>query len=577
MHFKSMYPDIPPLPPGNIHNLCLRRPDQADWPDYTVQIEAKTGKSRTFREFIQRVDYAATALGGPFNKGCLGLCAEKNDIIGIMSENSMDYVTFVHACLAIATPFALISSYSTRFELKHALQLSKSTCLFVDDKFIPLVLPVAKELGISSKKIYVMSGHVSGRKSFAQMIDEVRIKKVEKVGVKEATEDTLAYLVFSSGTSGLPKAVMLSHGNIKVSFGQMIVLAQEVAEVYTPPEPKTPDGLPKTLAFLPMHHSYGLHTYCFRAFVAPNTMVILPKWNTDLALSVIPKYKVTHLPLIPSVVHQLVHHPKTAKTDFSSVMMVGCGAAYLPVELGQRMAAIIPVEANFAEGYGMSECSISAVTQPHPGTLGGRGKKVLGTTGILLPGMEARIVREDGSGADVDEVGELWLKGPNIALGYWNNEKANRETFVDGWLHTGDRFRVDKDGYFFYADRAKDTLKVSGAQVSPVEIENVLLLHPQRIIQDATVAGVSGGRTSDEKVPRAWVVLSQSGKKMGAGAVVKELERWHQENLSRYKWLRGGIEVVKELPKNPTGKTLRRVLQDKYEREVASGKVKGKL
>lgn len=212
-------------------------------------------------------------------------------------------------------------------------------------------------------------------------------------------------------------------------------------------------------------------------------------------------------------------------------------------------------------------------------------KRIPGCTGVLIPGMEARILRDDGSDADVNEVGELYLKGGNIAMGYWNNEKATREAFVDGWLRTGDKFRVDEEGYFLYvsfvsvatcntkhdldsfADRAKvgsdffvgnillthrhwlcqDTLKVSGTQVSPVEIENVLLSHPGGIITDATVAGVSGGRTSDEKVPRAWVVLSESGKKIGAAAAIKELETWYQENLSKYKWLRGGIEVVRQV------------------------------
>ncbi|KAG6807026.1 hypothetical protein H0H93_002064, partial [Arthromyces matolae] len=129
--------------------------------------------------------------------------------------------------------------------------------------------------------------------------------------------------------------------------------------------------------------------------------------------------------------------------------------------------------------------------------------------------MEARIVRDDGTEADFNEPGELWLRSPCIALGYWNNEKATQETFIDGWLHTGDKFSVTEEGYFFFADRAKDTLKVSGSQVSPVEIENCLLAEPRHLITDVTVAGVSGGRTSDEKVPRAWVVLSDAGKQLG--------------------------------------------------------------
>jgi acyl-CoA synthetase (AMP-forming)/AMP-acid ligase II len=196
--------------------------------------------------------------------------------------------------------------------------------------------------------------------------------------------------------------------------------------------------------------------------------------------------------------------------------------------------------------------------------------------------MEARILREDGSEASINEPGELFLRGGNVALGYRKNRMANEELFIDGWLRTGDRFRVDEEGNFLsvpfdpfhcavidysvysYNDRTKvryfsffdiynylvflqDILKVSGMQVSPVEIEGVLLLQPDKLITDVTVAGVSGGRLAGEKVPRAWIVLSEVGKKRGASEVVKHLDSWCRKNLSRYKWLRGGIEVVAEV------------------------------
>ncbi|KAF9459208.1 hypothetical protein BDZ94DRAFT_1268837 [Collybia nuda] len=575
MYLKSPYPDVPPIPELNAHHLFFGRPDQAEWPeDFTLHIDVKTGRKRTYREFVQRVRQGATALGTPVSDGGLGLTGGEGEIVGIMSDNSMDYITIVHSLLAITTPFALISSYSTPFELKHALELSKATRLFVNARLLPMLLPVAKKAGIPSSKIHILGGKAKGRKSFSELIDDTR--RIQSIAPRPAKKDTLAYLVFSSGTSGLPKAVMISHGNIVYSLAQSVVVGQATAEVYQPPPPKTPEGIPVGLGFLPLHHTYGLHAYCFRAFLTPATLLIMARWDIEVALKAIPKYRVSSIGLIPSVVHQLVNHPSIHKVDFSSVQFMGSGAAYLPPELSAKLTSLVPKDATFTEGYGMSEATIAAVTQPFPGSLGGRMKRVSGCTGVLLPGMEGRIVRDDGSEADVNEVGELYLKSPNIAMGYWNNEKATRETFVDGWLRTGDKFRVDEEGYFFFADRAKDTLKVSGIQVSPVEIENVLLSHPKGIITDATVAGVSGGRTSDEKVPRAWVVLGEAGKKMGAAAAIKELEGWHQENLSKYKWLRGGIEVVKQIPKSPTGKVLRRILQDKYEHQVAK-KAKAKL
>ncbi|KAF9564169.1 acetyl-CoA synthetase-like protein [Agrocybe pediades] len=628
MYIKSLYPNPPPLPQVNAHYIFFKRPDQAAWPNFTVHIdpvesmaEAKAGPPTIspanptgrlmYNDYVRNIEDLSTGLAASVEDGGLGLegwdaevkpesvsVKGGKEIVGIMSENSSEYITLVHALLRVTVPFALISSYSTPFELKHAFKLSKVTRLFVDEKFLAAVLPVAKEVGLSADRIYIIKeGGVKKatktRKSFRSIIANVRTRKLPTVDIRPATKDTLAYLVFSSGTSGLPKAVMISHGNLIYSVAQSIVVQQAVSEVYTPPVPQNSEGLPVTLAFLPLHHTYGLHSYCFRACLVPSTLVILPKWDVKVALDAIPRYKISSLTLIPSVVHQLVNHPAIEKADFSTVLSVGSGAAYLPPELGEKMSKLLPAEAQFMEGYGMSEATIAAITQPFNGMLGGKTKRIPGCTGILLPGMEARLFKTDDATPPSDptaptdadcglnEPGELWLRSANIALGYWNNPKANRETFIAGWLRTGDRFRVDAEGNFWFADRAKDTLKVSGAQVSPVEIEDCLLSHPAGIIIDATVAGVSGGRTSDEKVPHAWVVLSAVGKDTSKGwgkeKVLQELDRWHKENLSKYKWLRGGIEVVDEIPKSPTGKVLRRVLQDRYEKQAKKGKGKSKV
>jgi len=226
------------------------------------------------------------------------------------------------------------------------------------------------------------------------------------------------------------------------------------------------------------------------------------------------------------------------------------------------------------EGYGLSEFTVAVSMRPLPGILDGRAKDKPGSVGILFPGIEARIVRPDGTLAGPNEPGEVLLRGALMALGYKGNEKATRETFVDGWVHTGDQMRVDEDGVLFFEDRTKDTLKVSGVQVSPIEIENTLLAHPDKLITDVSVAGVSGGRTSDERIPRAWVVLSPAGAALGDKEVVAQLDVWVEKQLSRYKWLRGGIGIVEAIPKSPTGKVLRRMLVEAYEKDV---KVKAKL
>ncbi|KAJ6585577.1 hypothetical protein B0H19DRAFT_925218 [Mycena capillaripes] len=574
---KSSYPPLPPLPEVNVHHVLFGRPDQAKWPDYTIQIEERTGRKRTYKELAARVALGATAIGAKVSDGGLGLNGDGDEMIGLLGDNSLDFIDVVISLLTVTTPFALISTYSTRFELVHALKLTKATRLFVDAKLLKNVLAAIEDpdVHLTADKIYILAGPpVKGRKSFSQMIDTIVRKKVSLEPVRPANKDTLAYLVMSSGTSGLPKAVKITHGNVICSIYQGIVVGQ-VAEPYSALRQQMKQVHPTTICPLPMFHSYGLHVCIMRATLAPATYVILEKWNIREYLKACRPHRATHLTLVPSLVHALVTYPDIKSIDLSSVIVVNSGAAYLPPELTARMGGLLKKSSDISQGYGLSEGTIAALTRPLEGMLG-MGAPPPNTTGILIPGLDARIVRADGSDADVDEVGELWLQGCNVSPGYWNNPQANAGTFVDGWLRTGDQFRVDEKGYFLYRHAMQDTLKVSGAQVSPKEIEDVLFAHPEKLISDVSVAGVSGGRTDDEKVPRAWIVLSNAGKKKGAPAVVKALEQWHQESLSKYKWLRGGIEVVKEIPKTPTGKTMRRVLQDQYERRQAK-KTKAKL
>ncbi|KAF9816914.1 hypothetical protein IEO21_03788 [Rhodonia placenta] len=552
--FKSDFPEVPSLSDINVHDFMFTLPGRTPEKDYVLHVDGISGKTVLRSEFVERVRDGAAALSAPESSGGFGINAPDGEIVGIFSHNALDYVTLVHSLLYIATPFALLSAHSTAFELTHGLRTADVTRLFVQPRLLQTALQAAKEVGLPEDRIYILGGSPPGRKSFGEAIDDVRARKIPRIPVRPAKRDTLAYLVFSSGTTGLPKAVMISHGNINFTLAQTAIMAM------VDPRPET---TPVALAFLPMYHTYGLHMFCFRGFLAPLTTVIVPKWNIDLILKVIREYRINILYLIPSAVHQLVQNKNLRQEIFSSVTTIVSGAAYLPPELVDEFRHTLGQPIEYSEGFGMSELTISATRVPTVSLFDGRIPHVPGSVGILLPGMEGRIVRDDGSDAPVGESGELWLRGGNVALGYWKNEAATRATFVeDGWLKTGDHFRVDELGRLF---ALQDTLKVSGAQVSPTEIESVLTAHPHKLVVDACVGGVSGGRTSDERVPRAWVVLSDEGRKRGVAQALQELETWARKNLSSYKWLRGGIEAIHEIPKSPTGKVLRRKLQDQYE------------
>ncbi|CAL1713286.1 unnamed protein product [Somion occarium] len=572
MLFKSLYPPTPPVPDKNVYELFFNDPEQNALPDYTLYVDAESGRQIRRSEFNERVRDAATALGAPLSAGGLGLSGEKGDIVGILSSNCIDYPTLVLGSLTITVPFALLSAYPTHFELVHLLRTSKSTVLFVHPTLLRNALKAAQEVGLSHDRIFILEGGIPGRKSLQDLIDDVKRRRTPREPVRPATKKTLAYLMFSSGTTGLPKAVMVAHGNIWSTIVSQLIAGAEDLKVSPLPPPTSPVVV---LAVLPFYHTYGLISFCMRPMSGYVTCVIVPRWNVEVVVRAIEKHRIGLLLLVPSMVHQLVHSGLLEKADLSSVDLISTGGAYMPPKVAERIQKLIRSTPRVMEGYGLSECTLSALRKPAPGALGGI-QPILNSTGILLPSMEAKLTREDGSCVEIGEPGELWLRGDNIALGYFNDENATKETFIDGWLRSGDRFKTDGKGTFFFVDRIKDTLKISGAQVSPTEIEDVLLAHPGKLISDTSVAGVSGGRTADELLPKAWVVLSEEGRRKGADVVLKELDMWANENLSSYKRLRGGLEVVSEIPKSPTGKVLRRVLQDRHE-QALKAKVKAKL
>ncbi|KAH9932768.1 uncharacterized protein BXZ73DRAFT_101306 [Epithele typhae] len=314
------------------------------------------------------------------------------------------------------------------------------------------------------------------------------------------------------------------------------------------------------LGFLPIYHSYGLHCLCIQPQASVSTTVLLPRWDPALVFDLIPRHRINVLYLTPPAILHLLNHPRVKTADLSSVISLGSGASYLPPRLA-RVFTGLANNAKLVEGYGMSETTLS-ITRPCPEKLGGPKS---GSPGILVPGLEARFVHDNGTLASPDEPGELWVRGDVVVLGYWGDARAavGRSPAAAGCAPGTGPALLRRHGF---VERVKDTLEVSGQQVSPTELsEAVLFAHPDRLVADVTVAAVAGARPADERVPRAWVVLSEERRWRGAAAAVRALEAWVRQSLSRFKWLRGGIEVVDEIPKNPTGKVLRRVLVERHE------------
>jgi len=347
--------------------------------------------------------------------------------------------------------------------------------------------------------------------------------------------DDLAVLPYSSGTTGQMKGVMLSHRN----------LVANIEQAWT----SLPLGEDDTLiGVLPFFHSYGQTVVLNMGLAKGSTIVTMPRFDLDGLLDIVERYRVTWLHIVPPVVLALANAPQLDERDTSSLKMVVSGAAPLDADLVSR--AEERIGAPIRQGYGLTE--VSPVS--HKSRAADVDATPPGSIGPLIPNTEARLV-DPATGADVAEggEGEIWLRGPQVMLGYLNNPEATAATITpEGWLRTGDVGRVDENGYFYIVDRLKELIKYKGYQVPPAELEAVLVSHPK--VRDAAVIGVRNAE--GEEVPKACVCADD-----GLGG--EELMAYVAERVAPYKRVRE-VEFVDEVPKSASGKILRRVLREQY-------------
>jgi acyl-CoA synthetase (AMP-forming)/AMP-acid ligase II len=344
-------------------------------------------------------------------------------------------------------------------------------------------------------------------------------------------EDT-AVLPYSSGTSGRPKGVILTHRNLVANLEQM--------RPHWRPEPGT-----RLVVVLPLFHIYGMTCMMNQGIHRRLTVVLLPRFDVVEFLATVARYRPQRLQLVPPILLALAKHPAVDSYDLSSVELVLSGAAPLGAELARAVEARLGCRV--IQGYGLTETSPTTHFAPD-------GVEVdVATVGPLMPNMEAMVVDPaTGSELPPDEVGELWLRGPNVMSGYLHAPEATAATLDgDGWLHTGDLARVDAHGMFTIADRLKELIKYKGYQVPPAELEALLVSHER--IADAAVIGVLDA--DGEEVPKAFVV-----PRPGADLDADEVTAFVAERVAPYKKVRV-VEFVDAIPKSASGKILRRELR----------------
>ncbi|KAJ9650239.1 hypothetical protein H2198_010451 [Neophaeococcomyces mojaviensis] len=588
--FKSPFGPFPPTAPNlNVHEFCFP-PDQPLPPDYDLFINAVTEERVTLHQFYNRVCSLARVLryDGP---NPLGLSrspkddTENGEILGLFSRNHIHYPMLAHACFRAELAFGGISPGSTPFELWHVLRKMQITSLVCHEALLPVVREAIKlgkgpadqlQLVLDTNKIIVLSDDASLEKVQGYQTVEALVRQGAKFPEprrKLVGGDKLCYLFQSSGTSGLPKAMMISHKNA-IHSGLQGMTAAAMTAKFAGVEPLTHQTV---LGIVPAYHSYGMILWILRVNLQPATNIMMPKWDIELALKSIQKHKITLLPLVPPLVRQLALSPLTEKYDLSSVVSCASGAAYLPPDVAYQLAEKLPNKTPIPSGYGLSEAA--SIASPPMAGIFGLNPSEPGTIGFLLPGMEGRVVDPDTL-EDVPKgtKGELWARGNVVCMGYFRDQKATAELFAEpGWLRTGDLVMRDAEDRIHYLDRLKEMIKVKGLQVAATEVEDTLLDHPERLVVDACVAGVDNGRGDGSLFPRAWVVLSPEGKKQGEATVARKLNEYVAQRLSKHKHLAGGIELVDSIPRTPSGKMLRREMRDMYHQRIKASKSQSKL
>ncbi|SCZ98633.1 BZ3500_MvSof-1268-A1-R1_Chr3-1g05514 [Microbotryum saponariae] len=365
----------------------------------------------------------------------------------------------------------------------------------------------------------------------------------------EDPKSTVAYLGYSSGTSGKAKGVRTSHYNMTSVLSILKPFVVTKDDVH--------------LAVLPLNHIYGLTKLLHWPLITGSKVVVMPKFDLEPFCAIVQKYKCSVCMLVPPIALLLAREPIVDSYDFSSMRLIVSGAAPLSGELAEEVSK--QLGAAVCQAYGLTETSPTThycpIETPTPGSIG-----------PLLPMMRGRIVDpETGRDVEPGEQGEMWLQGPNVMLGYLNRPEANAETLVEDahgrWLKTGDIAWVDQKGYYFITDRLKELIKYKGFQVAPAELEGTCLECPY--VADVAVIGVWDDDQASE-LPRAYVVLSAEGKKQSDGA--KAVREWVDQRVSAHKKLRGGVKIVDMVPKSPSGKLLRRILREEAKAEAAQAK-----
>ncbi len=514
--FRSPYAQVNIPETVSLARFLIQRGKQR--PEKIAFIDGDSGATRTFAEVID--------LGHRAAAGYRSLGLQPGEVVAIFNANTFDWPIAYYGALFAGASVTTINPLYTTSELQRQLDDTGAVLLVTSSDQMEKVSNVRVTTGI---RAVVTFDDAKGTTSFLSMLDHGPDPAID------VDPESVCLLPSSSGTTGLPKAVMLTHENIVANIIQC-----EGADFWTEND--------TLINVLPFYHLAGLGIFLNLGFAAGSTMVLLPRFDLEMMLKAIEKHRVTKTFLVPPILLAMAKDPRVDQYDLSSLTSVICSAAPVGGELGQLFSGRLACE--LREGFGMTETSPGISVNPS-------GKIVYGSAGPLMPNTEGKIVDiQTGDDLGPNERGEIWVRGPQVMKGYLNRPDATAITITpDGWLRTGDIGYADENGYFYIIDRLKELIKYKAYQVAPAELEDVLKGHPE--ILDAAVVGSPDEEAGE--LPKAFVVTE-------ADLSEQEIIDYVAERVAPYKKIRL-VEFIDAIPKNPSGKILRR---DLIERERAA-------
>lgn len=516
MIYKSPFPavNVPNVP---LASYVLR--NAMNMGDAPALIDGPSGRTLSYKQAAGGSRLVASSLA---KRGFA-----KGDVFAIWMPNIPEYAIPFLAVSMLGGINTTVNSLYTPDEARYQLKDTGAQYLVTIPQFLERALPAVQ--GTSVKQVFVMGDAPEGTTPFMSLM--ASDGQLPDVSIDPAND--LVVLPYSSGTSGKPKGVMLTHSNLIAQMEQVtttgVFLDNDVV-----------------MGVLPFYHIYGMVLILLLSLAKGNQVVTVPRFDLEMFLQVMEKYGVTIAPLVPPIVLGLAKHPLVDKFNLSKLRTITSGAAPLGADLeiacGNRLNCLV------LQGYGMTE--VSAASHINPGN---PAQVRHGSVGFTLSNMESKIVEpETGKDLPAGLPGEICMRGPNRMVGYWNNPEATAATIdAEGWLHSGDVGYIDEDGYLYVVDRVKELIKYNAYQVAPAELEAVLVTHP--MIADCAVIPHPDPETGE--VPKAFVV------KRG-DVTAEEIMLFVSERVAPFKKVRS-VEFVEAIPKSASGKILRRILVEK--------------